>query len=916
MGQEPAPVAARRPRRATILGAMALREWVTEGFDGFRAGTFGSGGQNLFVSRSGVLQRIHHFDVDGDGHLDLLFCNSQDHWERPPVYLFDGRDGYARSELPAEGARGGAIADLNGDGTDDLVVANHYNGINAGGVNSTIYYGSPDGWSLRRHQHLPTPWALAVAAGDFDGDGRIDLAFACADGRRGNARIRVFSQTELGFEPKRFIDTDIPAIQLCAADLDGDGCDDLVTLDHRGRAAIYWGAAAGLSRERRTEVPGLAAGGDPGEPATREYVEDAPPGVRVLDLPERHVAIPDAAGMRLVAVRGRRLGRQTLLRCAGAQAAAAADLDGDGVIDVVVACKGGDGHPGSCVFWGRAGGGFDPEPAPLASSGACDAAVADLDGDGLIEVVLCQHKSEASFTTESLGYSCGPGRRFGAPLRLTSHDARRALTGRPDGGHPRLILINHFARTSQDDVPIYLYRGGEDGYRADRRLEVVASGAVDAVSADLFDRGTADLVICNASEYSPAAADVGSFILRRGSEGFSAEPDVRLATTHAHGMVCADLNHDGYLDLVFGGFGEPDLLFFYGGPDGFDADNPQRLRMEIDGVLYDDPRFLCAADLTGDGWLDIVVPQITSDRSFILWGGPDGYSMERCRPLSVFHAVCARAADLDGDGRLDLVVAGHTQSETGPDDVFLYIYWNGPDGLREDRRTLLPVAAGNSVSIADFDNDGLLDIFVSSYTTPRERDLDSYIYWNRPNCGFAPDDRKRLFTHSASGSLAADLNGNGWTDLVVANHKVWGDHRGYSEIWWNGPEGFDARNTTRLPTSGPHGMRTVEPGNQHDRRPEERYTSAPRRLGDAARPLDLRWDADLPADTWVRGRVRVGASEESVLSAPWSPWVGCGEPLASASGSWAQYQLALGATLGKTTPRVRRVTLRYDAGAG
>ena len=70
-----------------IRSAVALREWVTEGFEAFRAGTFGAGGQNLYVSRAGVLQRIHQFDVDGDGHLDLLFCNSQDHWERPPAYV-------------------------------------------------------------------------------------------------------------------------------------------------------------------------------------------------------------------------------------------------------------------------------------------------------------------------------------------------------------------------------------------------------------------------------------------------------------------------------------------------------------------------------------------------------------------------------------------------------------------------------------------------------------------------------------------------------------------------------------------------------------------------------------------------------------------------------------------------------------
>ena len=163
---------------------------------------------------------------------------------------------------------------------------------------------------------------------------------------------------------------------------------------------------------------------------------------------------------------GRRVEERALLPCTGAQAAAAADLDGDGPVDVVVACKGGDGRQASLVFWGRPGGGFEPEPTVLASSGACDVTIADLDGDGRAEVVLCQHKSAASFTTESLVYPCGPGRRFGPARRLVSHDARRALTGRPDGGHPRLVLINHFARTSRDDVPIYVYRGGDGGYDA------------------------------------------------------------------------------------------------------------------------------------------------------------------------------------------------------------------------------------------------------------------------------------------------------------------------------------------------------------------------------------------------------------------------------------------------------------------
>ena len=174
--------------------------------------------------------------------------------------------------------------------------------------------------------------------------------------------------------------------------------------------------------------------------------------------------------------------------------------------------------------------------------------------------------------------------------------------------------------------------------------------------------------------------------------------------------------------------------------------------------MYDEPRWICLADLNNNGWLDLFVPDVASDRSIVLWGGPEGFSMERSQLLSVHHAACARAADLNANGYLDLIVGGHTPALDGPLDSFAYIYWNGPDGLREDRRTLLPANAINSMAVADFNNDGMLDIYIGSYHDARERDIDSYIYWNREGRGFSANDRTRLFTHSASGSLAADFN--------------------------------------------------------------------------------------------------------------------------------------------------------------
>ena len=69
---------------------MAKQVWHKSGFDGFMKGSFGNGGQNLYVSKSGVLQRIHLYDITGNGYPDLIFSNSQSMGERPKLDVYCG----------------------------------------------------------------------------------------------------------------------------------------------------------------------------------------------------------------------------------------------------------------------------------------------------------------------------------------------------------------------------------------------------------------------------------------------------------------------------------------------------------------------------------------------------------------------------------------------------------------------------------------------------------------------------------------------------------------------------------------------------------------------------------------------------------------------------------------------------------
>ena len=906
--------------------------WTTEGFDGFRQGTFGNAGQNLYVSRAGVLQRIHQFDLNKNGYYDLIFCNDHNHGEAPPIYLYDDPLGDAkRTELPSDGSWSGTVADLNGDGHDDLVLGMLSNGMRTD-LNAFIYYGSPEGLSERRQQILPASICISVTVGDFNGDGRPDIAFLCQIEHRSRERyVRIFYQSELGFEPKRYVDLSMPGDQLAASDLDGDGYADLVVRTDGGEVAVSWGGTDGIDPARVSHVP-VEHGAATPSPAEQEiqdqpgeYFDEAPPLAKIVTLHGKpHLFVPRDDAVYLVPVDGdRSFGTPIVLHCARALSVAVGDINGNGQEDLVFACrepyKGGEC---SWVYWGSQEGYDETRRTRLPSFRACDVAVGDLDGDGSDDIVLCQMRTEESYTTESLVYRGSPDGVVIEPVRLQSEDARRVYIARPSAEErPQVVFVNYRSRNALGDVDSTIYFGGPDGFSPERRKDVPGFRAVDAVCTDINDDGYADIVLTN-SYANTDRRKPGSYVLLNGPNGFPDEPSITLPTNQAQGIACADLNRDGYLDLVFASIEDPVLLIFSGTADGFDTSNPQRILMEHDGVVYNDPRHIYLADLNNNGWLDLVVPQVRYDRSFILWGGPKGFSMERCRMLSAHHACCARATDLNGNGYLDLIMGGHTPSLEGPHDSFAYIYWNGPDGLREDRRTLLPGKAINSMAIADFNNDGRLDLFMASYHDGRERDLDSYIYWNREGRGFSARDRTRLPTHSASGCVAVDFNENGWVDLAIGYHRVDGEHKAYSTVWWNGPDGFDQKRVTELPTEGPHGITSVGPGNITDTGPEEHYVSMPFELPEGASVTRLSWQAETPAKTWVKAQLRYADTKEGLDSSPWhgaragNDWFDTGQevPRPERSGRWVQYKLALGAVNGGSTPRVTRVDADYATG--
>ena len=168
----------------------------------------------------------------------------------------------------------------------------------------------------------------------------------------------------------------------------------------------------------------------------------------------------------------------------------------------------------------------------------------------------------------------------------------------------RLNPDDYEIRRTSEGLGVDLNQGQPCATRSDQRIQVAGSGAVEALSCDLDDSGHVDLVLANASEGS-IDRDQGSFVFLATPDGLPYEPSLKLPTTRAHGACCADLNHDGRLDLVFCGFDNPDLIFFYGTDQGLDPAHPKRLRLEHDGVVYKEPRWIYLADGNGALWESI-----------------------------------------------------------------------------------------------------------------------------------------------------------------------------------------------------------------------------------------------------------------------------------------------------------------------
>lgn len=232
-------------------------------------------------------------------------------------------------------------------------------------------------------------------------------------------------------------------------------------------------------------------------------------------------------------------------------------------------------------------------------------------------------------------------------------------------------------------------------------------------------------------------------------------------------VLSADLDRDGRDDLVFCEAQDSEVRWLRQTAPGVFEE-----KLLAGGLKA--PVHAEAADLDGDGDLDLIISSMGAvfpnndliGTVFILENDGRQNFTTHAVLENTTRPVDARAADLNGDGRLDLVLGqfGYDQGEVA------WLERTGPWEFR--RHVLLELSGAINVVVADFNGDSLPDV-VAQISQQWE---EVHLFENQGGGRFAA---RRLWgstneDYGSSGLTVADLNRDGRPDIIFTNGDGFG----------------------------------------------------------------------------------------------------------------------------------------------
>ena len=342
------------------------------------------------------------------------------------------------STTPTGGANPFAVAagDLNGDGNLDLVAPDFQGGC------VDVLLGNGDG-SFQAAQAFstgPDSFPRDLAVGDLNGDGILDIVTADSGG---NAVSVLLGNGDGSFQAPVIYPVGGAAYRVVLGDFAGNGTLDVVAVDpdHNGISIL-------LGNGDGTFQPAVhyAAGPEPTSVTAGDFYGDG-----ILDL-----AVTNTSTNRVTLLRGNGDGTfrpgGSLAVGRGPVAVAAGHLLGEGNLDLVVADRAGNDVS---VWTGNGDGTFRSAGRYAVGPGLSRVALADLTGDGVLDLVMTNSATANSAVTVFLGNGDGT---FSPAMPLAA------------GTFPTGLAVGDFRNSGTPDVAVT--NDGQDG-----TVSLLANGA-------------------------------------------------------------------------------------------------------------------------------------------------------------------------------------------------------------------------------------------------------------------------------------------------------------------------------------------------------------------------------------------------------------------------------------------------------
>ena len=317
----------------------------------------------------------------------------------------------------------------------------------------------------------------------------------------------------------------------------------------------------------------------------------------------------------------------------------AADFNGDHKIDIAVASMGGFPNDQVAIYINNGDGTFQP-PKTFAVGKAVFAMISgDFNGDGKIDLIT--GNTESKDLSVLLGNGDGT---FQAAVSYPAGGAVGGLAAADFNGDGKLDV----AVSNQLPGSLSIFLGHGDGTFGAPSTQSLGMALVGITTADFNEDGKLDLAIADNN-------NTVWLLLGAGDGTFGTPQSIPLTGTLV-GIASADFNADKHADLVVANLNVGSVYVLLGKGDGtFQA--PTSLAAGRGAFA------VTVGDFNSDGKLDIAVANnfevpLQNDVSLLIGNG-DG-TFAATIPLGAGNnAVGIVAADLTGDGKLDLAVANN-----------------------------------------------------------------------------------------------------------------------------------------------------------------------------------------------------------------------------------------------------------------